>query len=503
MQRPRFLAIHFNARLFIFLTTIGCFSLLCFSMTEQSSAQSGCLTAPSGLVAQYTFQSDGTDIKGANNATLFGTTAFAPGKVGNALQFDGTSTYAKAFASSSLNVGKGSGLTIEAWIKVNDVNSGFHAITDWGSGINGASFYVWQGRLNINLLDTGGNNHFFFSDPNLPLTPNVYHHVAATYDKASGIAVIYIDGVNSGSQNFGGNFTISTASNFNIGRPQQAGLSPDGAPDFFAGAIDELSVYNRGLSSEEIQSIVAVGTAGKCAPAPTPSPTCTTRPSQLVSLYPFDNDASDVIGTNNATLFGTTSVVAGKVGNALQFDGSSTYAKANASSSLDIGATANPGITIEGWIKPESISGFHAIAEWGDGLNIGVALYTFNNGLSVRLPDAGGNQHGFNSNSDPALTPNVYHHVALTYDKVTGVATIYADGIEHGTQNIGTFTPLTGYDLYIGRPSRLNATPDGGPDFFFGDMDELSLYNRSLSSIEIQSLFDSGSAGKCGPQSSS
>src|SRR5436190_23918960 len=99
MQRPRFLAIHFNARLFIFLTTIGCFSLLCFSMTEQSSAESGCLTAPSGLVAQYTFQSNGTDIKGANHATLFRTTPFAPGKVRNALQIDGTRTYATSFAS--------------------------------------------------------------------------------------------------------------------------------------------------------------------------------------------------------------------------------------------------------------------------------------------------------------------------------------------------------------------------------------------------------------------
>src|SRR5205807_1560464 len=34
---------------------------------------------------------------------------------------------------------------------------------------------------------------------------------------------------------------------------------------FFSGAIDEISIYNRALSSNEITAIYAVGGAGKCA----------------------------------------------------------------------------------------------------------------------------------------------------------------------------------------------------------------------------------------------
>ena len=39
-----------------------------------------------------------------------------------------------------------------------------------------------------------------------------------------------------------------------------------GVGSFFTGTIDEVEIYNRGLSTTEIQAIFNAGTAGKCKP---------------------------------------------------------------------------------------------------------------------------------------------------------------------------------------------------------------------------------------------
>jgi len=85
--------------------------------------------------------------------------------------------------------------------------------------------------------------------------------------------------------------------------------------------------------------------------------------------------------------------------------------------------------------------------------------------------------------------------VALTYDQASGVGTIYCNGAVVVRQNLGSFTPLTTYNLYLGR------RPPGGSDTytFAGLLDEPSLYNRALSSNEIAAIYNADSGGKCPP----
>ncbi|MBW8865565.1 MAG: immunoglobulin domain-containing protein, partial [Verrucomicrobia bacterium] len=110
------------------------------------------------------------------------------------------------------------------------------------------------------------------------------------------------------------------------------------------------------------------------------------------------------------------------------------------------------------------------------------------------IVDNTGIQHKVFSTNAPVVT-NVFAHVALTYDKASGIATIYCNGNLVGQQNLGSFTPQTSYDLYLGR------RPFGGADnyTFNGLLDECSLYNRALSSSEVAAIFSAGSAGKCTP----
>jgi hypothetical protein len=83
--------------------------------------------------------------------------------------------------------------------------------------------------------------------------------------------------------------------------------------------------------------------------------------------------------------------------------------------------------------------------------------------------------------------------VALTYDKASGVAVIYLNGAAVTNKNLGSFIPQTSYNLYFGKRA---SGPFSG-SYFNGLMDELSLYNRALSSDEISAIYIAGSAGKC------
>ena len=74
--------------------------------------------APSGLVGWWRAEWDANDALGTNNGTLVGGVTFAPGKVGQAFNIDGTSGYISVPPSPSLSLGSsGTGFTLACWIK--------------------------------------------------------------------------------------------------------------------------------------------------------------------------------------------------------------------------------------------------------------------------------------------------------------------------------------------------------------------------------------------------
>jgi hypothetical protein len=100
------------------------------------------------------------------------------------------------------------------------------------------------------------------------------------------------------------------------------------------------------------------------------------------------------------------------------------------------------------------------------------------------------------STAPGALTAGVYQHVALTYDKTTGVATLYINGVIATQTNLGIFTPKTDTTLTIGQ--RPPGSFGNGPLNFFGAIDEVSVYNRALSPAEIQAIYNTGGFSKGG-----
>ena len=87
---------------------------------------------------------------------------------------------------------------------------------------------------------------------------------------------------------------------------------------------------------------------------------------------------------------------------------------------------------------------------------------------------------------------NTWQHVALTYDKTTGMAVLYRNGVVVASASLGNnFTPWTSVDFFLGvRPAGSFA------NHFNGMMDESAIYKRALSASEIQAIYNAGSKGK-------
>jgi uncharacterized delta-60 repeat protein len=227
-----------------------------------------------------------------------------------------------------------------------------------------------------------------------------------------------------------------------------------------------------------------------------PLPLCAPVSSGLVSWWPGEGNANDVAGTNNGVLQGGVSFTAGEVGEAFVFDGSTASIKVPASPGLTVGA--GNGLTLETWVCPAAatLTQLQSIMEWNQGSGsqpigsqLGISVF-YDASLYANLLDTAGNGHLLNS--DAGLMTTNFQHIAVTYDKTTGVAVLYRNGVVVTTANLGIFTPQTTYDFYIGaRPA--------GPfaNHFNGMIDEPSIYNRVLSAVEIQSIYNAGSAGKC------
>ena len=224
--------------------------------------------------------------------------------------------------------------------------------------------------------------------------------------------------------------------------------------------------------------------------------TCPQSADSLMNWWPADGNGIDLFNSGDFSLFGGLSYTNGKVNQALSFDGIDDYATAPAGST-DIGS--GDGFTVECWIEPHNVNAPHTLLEWNNGSGFGVHLWLSVPGyggpgsLFANITGTNGSQHIFTSAAG-ILTSNL-QHIALTYNRTSGVARFYRNGGEVGAQSIGNFRPQTTYALYVGRrPST------GGPVYYQGVLDELAMYRRALTGAEILSIYLAGSNGKsCQP----
>lgn len=199
---------------------------------------------------------------------------------------------------------------------------------------------------------------------------------------------------------------------------------------------------------------------------------CATPPSGIHSWWSGDGHTFDIMGDNDGTLNNGTAYVQGIVGRAFDFDGINDYVRIPNSPDLQ---TIGDHFTIEAWVKPDSLPSGDAYYDQGivvrEGYAKGFALMTKGSAFGLWIGD--GSLPVPYALSVP-ITAGHWYHVVGTYDGTT--ARIYVNGDLQGTQAAS----LVHYD----NPVTISSTA-GGERFIHGQIDEVLLYNRTLSDAEV------------------
>ncbi len=257
-----------------------------------------CDPAPSGLVGWWKGDGNGNDSVGVDNATVPAGVTYTPGEVALGFNLNGNYDDANRILvpdAPRLNFGPNHDFSIEAWIQplpnpgnytdlsgeVMTVISKRYApnmTTAWGY-----EMYLGGGRLCFQMIDShnhGGNFYNLAAEPDL--RDGKFHHVAVTVQRNSATGLrFYADGKLIATFD-----PTAVTGDLSNNWPLRIGNHPTtNLPAFYRGVIDEVSLYKRALSSDEITFIYNAGGAGKC-----PMPPMPVRPTILVQ--PADQTAS-------------------------------------------------------------------------------------------------------------------------------------------------------------------------------------------------------------------
>jgi tetratricopeptide (TPR) repeat protein len=197
------------------------------------------------LLAYYPFNGNAYDESGNEKfCTVQGASLTTDrfNKVNSAYHFNGNS-----YISIDGGLGKVDEFTISAWILVEQKSNDFYAIlsgTDWGNFLHFQITDNPQGGIGIYASPN------YFDIPRVPLSPiGKWRHVVLS--SRSGHIVLYENGqvlsISGNTYNYVGQSSpILIGAGYRYGR-------------FFVGKIDDIFVYNRALSENEVKSLFQIG----------------------------------------------------------------------------------------------------------------------------------------------------------------------------------------------------------------------------------------------------
>jgi hypothetical protein len=241
-----------------------------------------CVTVTNGLVAWWKAETNLLDGWDSNDGSLLFSTnsirgpggnpalgiSYVPGKVGNAFSTGTNGVFVANNASLRLT----NGLTIEGWIYPTSLSGGLRTILSKfdppvGSATNSSYYFgANNGSLIFRVSSTGGNVISLLAPQ--PLQLSQWSHVAATYDAA--VLRLYLNGLLVAQTNYSAGIFAGTA-DAGIGAVPFLGAAPFLSSGWYypwSGYLDEISLYNRGLSDGEISDIYSADLTGKCLAPP-------------------------------------------------------------------------------------------------------------------------------------------------------------------------------------------------------------------------------------------
>jgi hypothetical protein len=224
---------------------------------------------------------------------------------------------------------------------------------------------------------------------------------------------------------------------------------------------------------------------GPPAPVPTDQPgSCAMMPAGLVGCWTGDGTPTDSAGALGGSWEGTEAYGPGLHGRAFSFDGQSSVVVASQPSLQFTSA-----FTLSAWINPSVLMSDPAYGGiiskvGGSGGNNGYQFALVgNNTLAVAQFNGAGQAWPTNVVSATLANPvpvNQWSHLAATYDQQT--LRLYLNGALIASQAVGPLTIATS-------SSRFRISGDDNNNVRFkGLMDEVAVFNRALSDVEVSGL---------------
>jgi hypothetical protein len=465
--------------------------------------------ADDSLVSYWQFEHEGNktgvavDKMVLNNGTLNGGVTFTDeGRIGSAYEFDGDGDHIALSSDITMSTDN---WTINAW-----VNPASFTITQnimsgdvvANSACRYISLYITTGKLAF--WDNGAS---LWRQSDTGTTLDEWNMVTFNYNGSE--VLFYLNGVADGSGVLGSAYSDCSIN--------YIGMFSDGSTRDFNGSIDEAMIFNRSISASEIREIYLDGHINDS------STVTTDQDLAVASNNTADDDADDTVkifnwyrnGTsitvlnmpfetntssndtdkirdyspyeNNGTLgAGDISQVPtwtdqGRNGStgAYDFDGTDDY----------INLTDQPfdiydDFSVSFWAKMDAESDYAFVASkaTGSGSNSGwfIQSRAANNQdrWQVDVYNSGWKQISTSIGWDTTY----WHHVAFTYG--SNLVRLYVDGEERNSTSVSG--SITANDI----PLKIGGTHLGGNYNFNGKMDEVRIYNRSLTPEQIKAHYN-------------
>ena len=367
----------------------------------------------SGLVSWWKAEDNAYDSVGGNHGTAINGATYAAGKVGQSFSLDGINDYVEIPHDASLSVAPSSPMSFETWLYRTSTSSAQHIF----SKRTGCTFFNYQ-----LALDTLGHNGLCFGGnatqscttggtSDLPL--NTWTHIVGTSDGST--VKLFINGKLAAS--VAGTIGAQNTAPLKIGAAGTCGTY------LFGGLIDEVKIFNRALSSDEVATLAG------------------TKPDAF-TFVDQTNIAPSTVATSTPviTVNGITSAAAISIASCT---GTNCEYKINGNEWASTDGTVNNGDTVT--VRQTSSAGYSAQTDLV--LDIGGVTDTFSV-TTMAIPQhtitasAGANggispsgavvvNHG--SEQAFTITPAPHYHVA----------DVLVDGVSAGAVTSYTFTNVT------------------------------------------------------------
>lgn len=440
------------------------------ALSRQYGAQTNLGGGEKGLVGWWKLNGNAKDYTPYNGGgTVFNgatPTADRKGIANGAYAFNGTNQYISLPANTNLIVGQPA-LTVSAWINPSAL-SGTSAVFS-----RNGPYLLWIDGTNKRLytgLLVGGTWYWAYSATN-SLSINQWQHIAMTYDGTS--RRLFINGVQSGLTD------TQVAGNIATNNPTTTiGMDPAvGGRYYFSGSIAEVRVYNRALSSQEVAyQASAYNSQVNLNASPTSATSSGNINAGLVGYWPFNGNAKDATPfSNNGTLSNAT------LADDRRARANSSYALTGASGSwISFGNASNlqqNNLTLSAWVKTTTTTAaYYGIVV----KQLAYGMFDYAGHLAIYDWSTSTKRE-----STATIADGNWHLVTVTIQSGAASGTIlYVDG----TARLTTTMTVNGQSnpLAVG-----SGSPTGAGQNLAGSVDDVRIYNRTLSAAEVSTLYNS------------